>query len=210
MSSNVIYQIIWVVFVAVAFAVVYYIKYRQNGRGEARSGSEPGNRRPSAVESGSTAAPSNTAAADRRLNTGAMVRKILESIPCDYEVGSDEQIFFTYQGEHFGVYCSGKSSWIRILDFQWFDCPLDDLDQIAAMQKSINLVNCVQACTAFYSYQQDDHKFIVLSKYDTILDGFFEQAKGNFLAWLDAMFQLKRDVVREFDKERMRCGADTK
>lgn len=140
------------------------------------------------------------------MNNVDLMKAILRDINCQYTETSKGQLIFTYQGENFAIIDSPDSVWIRIIDLQWYTCPLDNIEEMSCMQKAINESNATQTCTALYDIDRDDHKMIVYSKYDMVISLHTDQPDMLLEACLADFFRLKHKIGLEFDKERQRMG----
>lgn len=146
---------------------------------------------------------------DETMDVPTLVRTMLGKLNCQYDENDDGSLFFTYQGERFWLTSSKESVWIRIVDVQWYECPLDNLEEMSCMQKAINLVNGKQSCTAVYLIDKEIGKMIVYSKCDLIISPKFPSPDQYLAAWLACFFRLKQDVVIEFEKEKQKIGLST-
>lgn len=137
------------------------------------------------------------------MKSGELLKSILKRLNCTYKEGDDDDIWFTYQGEHFALRFSDDSYWVRIYDAQWFECPLDDLEEISYMQKAVNYCNARNCATACYVIDTEEEKFTVFSKCDFLLNSNFPFPDDYFISWLNQLFRLKRDVAMQYDKEKV-------
>ena len=140
------------------------------------------------------------------MNTAVLLRAIIGDLNCKYEEDEQGSIIFMYQGERFIILNTPESMWIRIFDVQWYDCSLDKLEEVSCMQKAINIANKSQPCTAVYAIDKDENKMIVYSKCDLLISSEFPEPDGYLSAWLSNFFNLKREVVLEFEKEMQIIG----
>ncbi len=126
--------------------------------------------------------PLNTMNKYENMNNAVMIRAILGDLNGQYDENEDGSIFFLYQGERFWVTANEESAWIRIIDMQWYDCPLDKLEEISCMQKAINTANSGQSCTAIYAINKEENKMIAYSKCDLIITSDFPAPDQFFAA----------------------------
>ena len=80
----------------------------------------------------------------------------LHQMGCKIENQKDGNIFFQYQGEWFIVYTMADSFWAAIKDPSWYRVPLDDIDEMALVRKTINEQNWND--TIKYVYWMDEEK----------------------------------------------------
>lgn len=143
------------------------------------------------------------------MDVPTLIKALLAKMDCQYDENDDGSLFFTYQGERFWLTSNKESAWIRIIDLQWYDCPLDNLEEISCMQKAINTANSGQSCTAIYVISKEGNKMIVYSKCDLLIFSQFPAPDRYLAAWLACFFRLKQDVVMEFEKEKQKIGLST-
>lgn len=136
------------------------------------------------------------------MDTPTLMRAVLKKLNCKCQENDDGTIFFEYQGESFWLSSSKDSSWVRVIDINWYNCSLDNLEEISCMQKAINSANAEQSCTAVYSIDKENNKMIVYSKADLLISTKLPGPDEYLYAWLSQFFQLKQKVVIEFEKEK--------
>lgn len=141
------------------------------------------------------------------LNTYQLIKALLENLNCRYQENDDNTMYFTYQAENFWVTTGQDNSWARIIDMQWFDCPIDDLQQMSYMQKAINTANSTQQCTGVYYIENG--KMNVYSKTDIIITSDIPNVEDYFVAWLTCFFRLKNNVMIEYEKEKNKMEGDS-
>lgn len=137
-----------------------------------------------------------------------LMKRLLEKLNCQYKENEDGSLFFQYQGEHFWMQSSNDSAWVRVIDLQWYDCSLDQLEEMSCMQKAINSINSGQICSAVYSIDKDENKMEVYSKYDFVMTSAIPSADQLLASVLANFFRLKQAVVTEFEKEKQRIGVE--
>lgn len=133
------------------------------------------------------------------MDVPTLMRTILRQMNCQYQEDEKGGIQFNYQNENFLMLID--SCWVRVYDLQWWDCPLDDLDAVTCMRKSINEVNARQACTAIFYFDNEARRMRVYSQCNFIIRADFPHPLDYFAAWLDCLFKLKQALVIEFNKE---------
>lgn len=152
--------------------------------------------------------PAAQSAQHDNVDTPTLMKRLLEKLNCQYKEDDDGSLFFQYQGEHFWLQTSKESAWVRVIDLQWYDCSLDQLEEMSCMQKAINSINSGQICSAVYSIDKDEDKMIVYSKYDFVMASVIPSADQLLAAVLANFFRLKQAVVTEFEKEKQRIGVE--
>lgn len=136
------------------------------------------------------------------MDTPTLMRAVLKKLNCKCQENDDGTLYFEYQGETFWLSSSKDSSWVRIIDINWYNCSLDNLEEISCMQKAINSANVEQSCTAVYSIDKENNKMIVYSKADLLISTRLPGPDEYLYAWLTQFFHLKQKVVIEFEKEK--------
>lgn len=193
--------------IAVAAIAVFYFIHKAEKKAEEDDEEElqsPSNSSASASADTQTAQAGNEENEKPKaaLDNQDLLKTILTQLNCQYQVGDDDDYWFTYQGEHFNVSYDKDSFWVRIYDMQWFTCSLDELENICYMQKAINLCNSRFCCTAYYYVDTDKKTFRVYSKCDFLLNEEFPAPVQHFQAWLTQFFRLKHEIALQYDKER--------
>lgn len=138
------------------------------------------------------------------MDVPTLMQALLKNLNCQYEADEYGNLTFTFQAENFTIYIDKGSSWIRIVDHPWYDCPLDKFEEISCMQRSINSVNAWQQCTAVYSIDKEDNKMIVFSKCDLLMHSGIPALEQYLYAWLNSFFRLKQAIVTEFEKAKQK------
>lgn len=148
------------------------------------------------------------------LDVPAQVRELLKKLNCIYEEDEDvddKKAFvarFTYQGEHFWLSSHKDRIWVRIVDCTWYSCPLENLEEMACMQKAINIANAAtMLCAALYEIDNEERIMNVLSKCEFALPPQFQSDVDYFTAYLDSFFYLQRNVMTAFEKEKNKMAA---
>lgn len=142
------------------------------------------------------------------MDTPALMRHLLANLNCQCKENDDGTLYFRFQGESFWLQTQKDSAWVRIVDLPWYDCSLDELEKMSCMQKAINKVNGSQLCTAVYSIEKDEGKMEVYSKYDFGITSQIHDVEQFLTSILTSFFNLKRDVVTEFEKAKQLMGVD--
>lgn len=149
------------------------------------------------------------------MDTPTMFKELLKKLNSTYEIDpsvEDKNFFaatFSYQGEHFWVNIHKKSVWVRIIDCQWFNCSLDNLEEMACMQKAINIANAnIMGCQALYNIDTEEHMMNVYSKCEFALFTGAPSPETYLTSYLSGFFDLKRRVGMEFEKEKSKVGLE--
>lgn len=138
------------------------------------------------------------------MDTPTLMRTLLKMLNCKCQENDDGTLYFSYQGESFWLSTGKDTAWVRIIDLQWYDCPLDNLEEVSCMQKAINTANVHQISTAVYSIDKENNKLSVYSKLDFALPNDFPEPEAYLSALLAQFFHLKQAVALEFEKEKQK------
>lgn len=138
------------------------------------------------------------------LSTPSLMKRLLGELNSKYHENEDGSLYFLYQGERFWLQADQNSAWVRITDFQWYECSLNDIEEFSCMQKAINTANSQHSCTAIYAISGEENKMIAYSKCDFVMSGSIPSPDQYLAAWLADFFRLKQEVVMEFEKEKQK------
>lgn len=86
---------------------------------------------------------------------------ILNNLNLQYELREDGLIYVSYQGEWFRfIYKEGRYM-VHIQDSQWYEAPLDDIDNLSILHRSVNECNIVGYNRLVYTYYQEVNKVAI-------------------------------------------------
>lgn len=137
--------------------------------------------------------------------TRDLVLETLREMGCEYEEGTegenDIRIFFTYQGERFMIEADNECYFINIYDLWWHHMSTYcDVDEFAAMQKTINRINAHANCTVLYTINQEAEEIGVHSKKNMLFVRQIPDLKGYLISTLNDFFKVQRSVMTEIEK----------
>jgi hypothetical protein len=137
--------------------------------------------------------------------TRDLVLETLREMGCEYEEGTegenDIRIFFTYQGERFMIEADNECYFINIYDLWWHHMSTYcDVDEFAAMQKTINRINAHANCTVLYTINQEAEEIGVHSKKNMLFVRQIPDLKGYLVSTLNDFFKVQRSVMSEIEK----------
>ena len=89
--------------------------------------------------------------------TRELLFTVLRNLKLEYKSDPDEDIMFTYQGEHFEIWAQDESKFIEIRYLWWFDAPLDDIDNLSIIHKAVNECNIYGKDRIVYNYLTDEN-----------------------------------------------------
>ena len=137
--------------------------------------------------------------------TRDLVLETLREMGCEYEEGTegenDIRIFFTYQGERFMIEADNECYFINIYDLWWHHISTYcDVDEFAAMQKTINQINAKASCTVLYTINKEAEEIGVHSKKNMLFVRQIPSLKDYLVSILNDFYNIRRDVLIEIEK----------
>lgn len=136
--------------------------------------------------------------------TRDLVLETLREMECEYGEGTEEndiRIRFSYQGEQFMIEADNDCFFINIYDLWWYHISTYcDVDEFAAMQKTINRINAHVNCTVLYTINQEAEEIGVHSKKNMLFVRQIPDLKGYLISTLNDFFKVQRSVMTEIEK----------
>lgn len=136
--------------------------------------------------------------------TRDLVLETLREMECEYGEGTEEndiRIFFTYQGERFMIEADNECYFINIYDLWWHHMSTYcDVDEFAAMQKTINRINAHVNCTVLYTINKEAEEIGVHSKKNMLFVRQIPGLKDYLVSVLNDFYNIRRDVLIEIEK----------
>ena len=138
------------------------------------------------------------------LRTRELFLETLTKIGCQYEFGEgdDDRIFFAYQGEHFIVDASNERLFITILDAQWGQVELYDIDELSRLKKAINGSNMYNTVVTVYTIDETACTVDVHSKSTILFIPQIPQLDNYLRMQLNEFFRAHHYVENEMIKLR--------
>lgn len=171
------------------------------------------------VDSQTSQEPEETGTADQQTETTTKNRKemiepikqrcidTLHKLGCTTKETGDDWTLFTFQGEHFIMYTAEDSLWAHLIDCQWFDTPLDDIDEVALVRKVVNKMNKQTSLKLVYTIDKEDNKLSLETMHDIVVFPEIIDLEAYFTAILNSFFQTKHNFIILLDKERLAANA---
>lgn len=142
-----------------------------------------------------------------------LLRDTLAKLNCEVTQDAEdpERIHFTYQGLNFFADSRAGVPYVDIFLTWWEQVSLDNLEDVAAMQKAVNRANTIvrSAAKVIYSYDNDSHLMAVHSYANIIFQENIPRLDRYLSAVFDQFFALSRCVLDEFSKEKAKESAST-
>ena len=140
---------------------------------------------------------------DERTITG-LVLATLRKIGCDPETEEHNNLnyaYFTFQGEKFTIESNDTCNFITIYDTWWHSISIySDVEEIANLHKTINLVNQYVNCTLLYTTNKEIEEIGVHSKRTILFVKEIPEIDKYLLCVLSDFFKAQRFVLTELDK----------
>lgn len=129
----------------------------------------------------------------------------LTKIGCQYEFGEeedDDQIYFSYQGEHFFADAKNENWYVNIHDMFWYDVELYDINDFARLKKVINDSNQVNSVMTFYTIDEVGKKIDVHCRSIILFVSQIPNMEEYLRLELNEFFRPHRFVINEMEKLR--------
>ena len=133
--------------------------------------------------------------------TRDLVLETLSELGCEYEETDNLKIYFDYQGERFMIEADNDCYFINVYDLWWHHMSTYcDIEEFAAMQKTINNINAYATCTVLYTINKEAEEIGVHSKKNMLFVRQIPDLKGYLASTLDDFFKIQRTVLTEIEK----------
>jgi hypothetical protein len=140
---------------------------------------------------------------DERTIAG-LVLTTLRKIGCDPETEEHNNLnyaYFTFQGEKFTIESNDTCKFITIYDTWWHSISIhSDVEEIANLHKTINLVNQYVNCTLLYTTNKDIEEIGVHSRRTILFVKEIPEIDKYLLCVLSDFFKAQRLVLTELEK----------
>lgn len=140
---------------------------------------------------------------DERTITG-LVLTTLRKIGCDPETEEHNNLnyaYFTFQDEKFTIESNDTCNFITIYDTWWHSISIySDVEEIANLHKTINLVNQYVNCTLLYTANKEIEEIGVHSRRTILFVKEIPEIDKYLLCVLSDFFKAQRLVLTELEK----------
>jgi len=140
---------------------------------------------------------------DERTITG-LVLTTLRKIGCDPETEVRNNLnyaYFTFQGEKFTIESNDTCKFITIYDTWWHSISIySDVEEIANLHKTINLVNQYVNCTLLYTTNKEIEEIGVHSRRTILFIKEIPEIDNYLICVLNDFFKAQRLVLTELEK----------
>ena len=140
---------------------------------------------------------------DERTVAG-LVLTTLRKIGCDPETevrNNLDYAYFTYQGEKFTIESNDSCFFITIYDTWWHSISIySDVEEIANLHKTINLVNQYVNCTLLYTTNKEIEEIGVHGRRTILFIKEIPEIDKYLISVLNDFFKAQRLVLTELEK----------
>lgn len=142
---------------------------------------------------------------DERTNTNAeLVLTTLRRIGCEPETEERNNLqytYFTFQGEKFTIESNDTCKFITIYDTWWHSISIySDVEEIANLHKTINLVNQYVNCTLLYTTNKEIEEIGVHGRRTILFIKEIPEIDNYLICVLNDFFKAQRFVLTELEK----------
>ena len=133
--------------------------------------------------------------------TRDLVLETLKELGCEYKEAEELKIYFVFQGERFMIEADNDCYYINVYDLWWHHMSMYcDVEEFAAMQKTINNINACANCTVLYTINKEAEEIGVHSKKNMMFVRQIPDLKGYLVSTLDDFFKIQRSVMMEIER----------
>ena len=140
---------------------------------------------------------------DERTIAG-LVLTTLRKIGCDPETEEHNNLnyaYFTFQGEKFTIESNDTCKFINIYDTWWHSISIySDVEEIANLHKTINLVNQYVNCTLLYTTNKEIEEIGVHGRRTILFIKEIPEIDNYLICVLNDFFKAQRFVLTELEK----------
>lgn len=140
------------------------------------------------------------------LGTRDLCLDLLRQLNCEVEQ-KGEDMYFTYQNEHFMVEASNECRFIVVWDLYWYKVSLDNQEEVLQVKEAVNRLNDIASNTVLYHEDKEANTLNVLTRSYHLLIPNIPSSKDYLSAILANFFETKQffgkvlDVVSKKVKE---------
>ena len=141
---------------------------------------------------------------ERTNTTVELVLTTLRRIGCEPETEERNGLnyaYFTFQGEKYTIESNDTCKFITIYDTWWHSISIySDVEEIANLHKTINLVNQYVNCTLLYTTNKDIEEIGVHSRRTILFIKEIPEIDNYLICVLNDFFKAQRLVLTELEK----------
>lgn len=142
------------------------------------------------------------------MSTLDMIEAICKALGCPFERDEENFADFTFQGEDFRIQTLHGTRYFNIMRVSWAEASLDDIDQVACLQRTINEVNMYAACVVVYTIDIDANVMHLHFRRHAVITPEMPAVEDYFKSLLMPFFSLEHDFVNEFQNMKKEMGLE--
>lgn len=123
---------------------------------------------------------------------------LLRQLNCEVELEGDD-IYFTYQNEHFMMEASNECHFIIVWDLYWYMISLENQEEVQRVKEAINSVNSINNNTVLYHEDREANTLNVASKSYHLLIPEIPSPKAYLSAIFSDFFETKQRFGKVLD-----------
>ena len=131
--------------------------------------------------------------------------RALQNMQCDIQNRNEGACLFEYQGELFAMYTAKDSLWVNLRDPNWHTVPLDDIDELAIVRKTVNNVNWHSTGRFVYYIDEEERTMRLDLLYSFILFKEIADLESVLRALLSIFFREKTFFMKQLEEERSKA-----
>ena len=132
------------------------------------------------------------------LGTRDLCLDLLRLLNCEVEQ-KGEDIYFTYQNEHFMLEASNECHFIVVWDLYWYKVSLDKQEEVKLVKEAVNRLNDIVCNTVLYHEDKEANTLNVLTKSYHLLIPDIPSTKDYLSAILANFFETKQFFGKVLD-----------
>ena len=142
------------------------------------------------------------------MSTLEMVEEICRALGCPFERDEENFADFTFQGEDFRIQTLHGTRYFNIMRVSWAEASLDDVDQVACLQRTINEVNMYAACVVVYTIDTEANVMHLHFRRHAVITPEMPAVEEYFKSLLMPFFSVEHDFVNEFQNMKKEMGLE--
>ena len=142
------------------------------------------------------------------MSTLDMIEAICKALGCPFERDEENFADFTFQGEDFRIQTLHGTRYFNIMRVSWAEASLDDVDQVACLQRTINEVNMYAACVVVYTIDTEANVMHLHFRRHAVITPEMPAVEEYFKSLLMPFFSVEHDFVNEFQNMKKEMGLE--
>lgn len=125
---------------------------------------------------------------------------LLRQLNCEVEQEGDD-IYFTYQNEHFMMEASNECHFIVVWDLCWYMKSLENQEEVELVKEAVNRVNSINCNIVLYYEERKANTLNVVSKSYHLLIPDIPNSKAYLSAIFSNFFETKQRFGKVLDRD---------